>query len=344
MVNIVIDHSLSFKNRHVLVTGADGFIGSHLAETLATLGAKVTALSYYNSFDSFGWLDSINHELRNQMTLVRGDIRDPHFVLRLMQEQEFVFHLAALIAIPHSYIAAQSYVDVNITGTLNILEAARLLKTPKIVHTSTSEVYGTALRTPISEDHPLQAQSPYSATKIGADALATAYALSHQVNVVILRPFNTYGPRQSERAVIPTVIRQILDPDCDSINIGDISTTRDFTFVTDTVEAFLVANSASNLEMGKAYNAGTGHSVMISEMIDLLLKVTGSNKPVLAEKNRFRPDNSEVRILQADTKKLSAATNWQPSVKLEEGLRRTATWWQNQIANGRLRSSSKYMT
>ncbi len=332
------------KNKRVLVTGADGFIGSHLAETLVKSGAKITALSYYNSFDSFGWLDSLDPTVRNEMTLVRGDIRDPQFVMRLGQNQDFIFHLAALIAIPHSYTAAQSYVDVNITGTLNILEAARLHQTPRVVHTSTSEVYGTALRTPIDESHPLQGQSPYSATKIGADALATAYALSHGINVVTLRPFNTYGPRQSERAIIPTVIRQALDPQCDAIRVGDLSTTRDFTYVSDTVAAFVVSATSDNLEYGHAYNAGTGRMVGIGDMIAQVARLTGTNKPIAVEEARQRPTASEVRCLQADASKLAAATGWAPTIALEKGLEKTIAWWKAEISSGRLRHASRYMT
>lgn len=332
------------KNKRVLVTGADGFIGSHLAETLVNSGAKVTALSYYNSFDSFGWLDSLDQTVRNEMNLIRGDIRDPQFIMRLAQNQDFIFHLAALIAIPHSYTSAQSYVDVNITGTLNILEAARLYQTPRVIHTSTSEVYGTAIRTPIDENHPLQGQSPYSATKIGADALATAYALSHKVNVVTLRPFNTYGPRQSERAIIPTVIRQALDPQCEAIHVGDLSTTRDFTYVSDTVEAFLTSATGNNLEYGRAYNAGTGRMVAIGDMIAQVTQLTGANKPIAVEKGRQRPAASEVRCLQADASKLAAATGWAPTITLEKGLEKTITWWKAEISHGRLRQPSRYMT
>lgn len=334
----------SLKNKHVLVTGADGFIGSHLAEALVVSGAKVTALSYYNSFDSFGWLDAIEPGARDEMNLVRGDIRDPQFIMRLTENQDFIFHLAALIAIPHSYMAAQSYVDVNITGTLNILEAARLYQTPRIIHTSTSEVYGTAIHTPIDENHPLQGQSPYSATKIGADALATAYALSHEVNVTILRPFNTYGPRQSERAIIPTVIRQAIDPQCEAIHVGDLSTTRDFTYVGDTVEAFIASATSANLERGRAYNAGTGRMVKISDMITMVANLTGTNKPITIEEGRQRPAASEVRCLLADASKLTIATGWAPTITLEKGLEKTIAWWKAQVSSDRLRHSSRYMT
>ncbi|MEN8198354.1 MAG: SDR family NAD(P)-dependent oxidoreductase, partial [Pseudomonadota bacterium] len=229
---------MTYRGKNVLVTGADGFIGSHLVEALAQNGAKVTALALYNAFGSHGWLDELSDKVAARLTRTRGDLRDTAFMDRLVEGQDFVFHLGALIAIPHSYDAPQSYVDTNIAGTLNVLEAARRHGVSRLVHTSTSEVYGTALVKPITEDHPLQGQSPYSASKIGADMMAEAYARSFDLPVVILRPFNTYGPRQSERAVIPTVIRQALDPECDSIKVGDVAPTRDFNYVGDTVDAF----------------------------------------------------------------------------------------------------------
>ncbi|MCC7017231.1 MAG: SDR family NAD(P)-dependent oxidoreductase, partial [Rhodospirillales bacterium] len=219
-----------WRDRPVLVTGADGFIGSHLAEALARLGARVTALACYNSFDSHGWLDEIDIELRARLRCVRGDIRDPGAMLRLVDGHADVFHLAALIAIPFSYEAPASYVATNVQGTLNLLEAARAAGIKRFVHTSTSEVYGTALRTPIDESHPLQGQSPYSASKIGADMMAESFARSFGLPVVTLRPFNTYGPRQSERAVIPTIIRQALDPNCASIRLGSLDPKREFNF------------------------------------------------------------------------------------------------------------------
>ncbi len=234
---------VNYSGLNVLVTGADGFIGSHLTETLTSNGAKVTALALYNSFDSHGWLDDLPRAARSKLRLVRGDVCDSAFVHRLMKRQDIVFHLAALIAIPHSYVAAQSYVDTNVLGTLNVLEAARENDVLRVVHTSTSEVYGTALTTPITESHPLQGQSPYSASKIGADMMAEAFARSFDLRVAILRPFNTFGPRQSERAVIPTILRQALDPHCRAIMIGDTTPVRDFTFVEDTAAAFLAVGT-----------------------------------------------------------------------------------------------------
>ena len=235
---------MSYKGAKVLVTGADGFIGSHLTEALARQGAKVTALALYNSFDSHGWLDDLPESVRSQLHMVRGDVRDGAFVSRLVQGQEYVFHLAALIAIPYSYAAPQSYIETNVIGTLNVLEAARQWGTERIVHTSTSEVYGTALTMPINESHPLQGQSPYSASKIGADMMAEAFARSFGLPVVTIRPFNTFGPRQSERAIIPTIIRQALDPTCDAIMVGDTSPIRDLTFVEDTAAAFMAGIAA----------------------------------------------------------------------------------------------------
>ncbi len=230
---------MSYLGTKILVTGADGFIGSHLTEALVSAGADVTALAQYNSFDSHGWLDDLPEPIRRKINLVRGDIRDAAFVSRLVHGHEIVFHLAALIAIPYSYLAAQSYVETNVSGTLNVLEAARQHGTERIVHTSTSEVYGTAIKMPIDESHPLQGQSPYSASKIAADMMAEAFARSFGVPVVILRPFNTFGPRQSERAIIATIIRQALDPSCPAIMVGDATTVRDLTFVTDTAAARL---------------------------------------------------------------------------------------------------------
>ena len=233
--------AMSYLGSKILVTGADGFIGSHLTEALISAGAEVTALAQYNSFDSYGWLDDLPEPIRGKVNLVRGDVRDAAFIDRLVHGHEIVFHLAALIAIPYSYVAPQSYVETNVLGTLNVLEAARQHGTERIVHTSTSEVYGTALTMPIDESHPLQGQSPYSASKIAADMMAEAFARSFGVPVIILRPFNTFGPRQSERAIIATIIRQALDPSCPAIMVGDATTVRDLTFVTDTAAAFMAA-------------------------------------------------------------------------------------------------------
>ncbi len=297
-----------YRGRNVLVTGADGFIGSHLTEMLVEADAQVTALCLYNSFDQHGWIDDLSPTIRSELRAVRGDVRDAAFVRRLVAGQDIVFHLAALIAIPHSYAAAQSYVDVNVLGTLNLLEAAREHGVTRMVHTSTSEVYGTAITVPINEAHPLQGQSPYSASKIGADMMAEAFARSFEVPVAILRPFNTFGPRQSERAVIPSVLRQALDPLSATIQIGDTSPSRDFTYVTDTAAAFFEMGRAESIEYGRAYNAGSGTAVTIGQLIEIALDIVGRAKPLELDPLRTRPANSEVRALLADATRFRTAT------------------------------------
>jgi len=331
---------LGYQDVKVLVTGADGFIGSHLTEALVNCSADVTALCFYNSFDKHGWLDDLPQSSGAKFTVERGDIRDTAFVRRIVQGQDVVFHLAALIAIPYSYLAAQSYVETNVLGTLNVLEAAREIGVARVIHTSTSEVYGTAFALPIAESHPLQGQSPYSASKIGADMMAEAFARSFDLPVAILRPFNTYGPRQSERAVIPTVIRQILDPSCSVIRIGDTSTIRDFTFVDDTVAAFLAIGLATDIQFGRAYNAGSGKAVSVAEMIDLVVDLVGLSKPLERAANRVRPGDSEVRALLADSSRLASAVSWRPNVALRDGLMRTISWWRDRLASGRVRRGS----
>lgn len=335
---------MKYQGLRVTVTGADGFIGSHVVETLVAAGATVKALALYNSFDSFGWLDDLAPEVRSALQIVRGDVRDGTFVDRLLEGQDICMHLAALIAIPHSYDAPHSYIDTNVTGTLNVLEAARRHRLKRVVHTSTSEVYGTAHTTPMNEQHPLQGQSPYSATKIGADMLAEAYARSFGLPVVTLRPFNTYGPRQSERAVISSTIRQALDPSCPEIRVGDLTTGRDFTYVSDTAQAFLAVGSAPSVAFGEAYNGGTGRMVSIGELVETVVKVTGTNKRVVSEQARLRPEKSEVRALLADNSKLRAATTWSPEVSLEEGIQRTIDWWTSRLGSGKARPSATYMT
>lgn len=334
---------MAYNGKKVLVTGADGFIGSHLAETLVRAGADVTALALYTGQDRCGWLDDVDAAIRPDMTITRGDVRDASLMNRLVKDKDVVFHLAALIAIPHSYQAPYSHIDVNVTGTGNILEAARMHGTGRVVHTSTSEVYGTAQTNPINESHPLVAQSPYAATKIAADKLAESYARSFDLPVTTLRPFNTYGPRQSERAVIATVIRQALDSECDAIRVGDTSTVRDFNYVGDTVEAFLKVGLADGLEYGRAYNAGTGSSVTIAEMIETILSITATNKPVVEEAIRRRPEKSEVRALVADPTDLNAATGWSAAIDLESGLGKTVDWWRDRIIQGLVRGDTGYI-
>ena len=333
-----------YRDARVLITGADGFIGSHLAERLASAGADVTAMSLYNSFDSHGWLDELSASLVSRMSLVRGDVRDCGFVHTVARGHDIVFHLAALIAIPYSYIASRSYIETNILGTLNILEAARDDRTKRIIVTSTSEVYGSAVTLPIAESHPLQGQSPYSASKIGADMMAEAYVRSFGLPAVILRPFNTFGPRQSERAVIPTIIRQMLDPECAALKLGDTSTVRDFTFVDDTVSAFLAIGLASSVEFGRPYNAGNGEAVSVADVVELLSAITKSEKPVEQNDDRLRPVASEVRALLADSRRLATDANWHPEVPLREGLLRTVEWWRDRLTRGSVRRSRAYMT
>jgi NAD dependent epimerase/dehydratase len=335
---------VEYQGINVLVSGADGFIGSHLVEKLVSRGANVTALCLYNSFDQCGWLDDLPKSVRARISVLRGDVRDPAFVRRMMQQQEIVFHLAALIAIPHSYLAAQSYVETNIVGTLNMLEAVRESSVARMVHTSTSEVYGTAITVPISEAHPLQGQSPYSASKIGADMMAEAFTRSFDLPIAILRPFNTFGPRQSERAVIPTIIRQALDPACATIDIGDTTPVRDFTFVDDTAEAFLTLGSAPNIKFGRPYNAGSGKAVTVMDVINHVVALTNCGKPLAAHNpERMRPAGSEVRALLADSSQLNCDTGWQSRIDFREGLRRTIAWWQVRLEEGRVRRETAYM-
>ena len=335
---------MSYRGRKVVVTGADGFIGSHVVEALVEAGAEVTALALYNSFDAYGWLDDLAPDIKASVRLVRGDVRDGSFVMRLLSKQEICMHLAALIAIPHSYDAPHSYVDTNVTGTLNVLEAARAHALERVVHTSTSEVYGTAQTTPMNEHHPLQGQSPYSASKIGADMMAEAYARSFELPVVTLRPFNTFGPRQSERAVLASTIRQAIDPNCGEIRVGDLTPERDFTFVRDTAAAFLATGAAEGIAYGQAYNGGTGRAVTIGTAVAAIARLAGTNKPVVSEAARLRPAASEVRVLLADHGKLTAATGWTPTHSLERGLEATIDWSRARMGAGRMRRERQYMT
>ena len=331
-----------YTGKKVLVTGADGFIGSHLVEELVKNNANVTALSLYNSFDSYGWLDDIDSHTRNSINIVSGDIRDNSFVSNLVKGKDIVFHLAALISIPFSYKSVDSFVQTNISGSINVFESSKIHNVERVIHTSTSEVYGTAITTPISEDHPYQGQSPYSASNIGADMMADSYARCFSLPVVILRPFNTYGPRQSERAVISSAIRQILDPRCDEIHLGSTKPKRDFNYVSDTVSAFILAGVNSGFDYGVPHNIGTGTSISISEMIECLLKLTGSKKAIKTDEDRFRPEKSEVFELIASTDRFRQIVNWEPKIKLEDGLKLTIDWWKNQIKDKKVRAYSSY--
>ncbi|MEW5991526.1 MAG: GDP-mannose 4,6-dehydratase [Chloroflexota bacterium] len=311
----------SLRQRRILVTGADGFIGSHLVERLVADGAHVRAFCFYNSRGSHGWLDGVEGP---GLEYVLGDIRDERFVREACKGIEVVFHLAALVSIPHSYQAAASFVETNIGGTLNVLEAVHDVGCARLVHTSTSEVYGTPEQLPIREDHPLKGQSPYSATKIAADKLCEAFARSHGVPVVVLRPFNTFGPRQSARAVIPTILTQLLAGKR-RIDLGTLQTRRDFTYVDDTVDGFVRAGIAS-LSPGEVIQLGTGRSVAIGEVIEISKSVLGVEAEVHLDEARVRPVASEVEILQSDPAKAERMLGWRASVGLEEGIRRTASW------------------
>lgn len=312
---------MNWKNVKVLVTGAGGFIGSHLAEELARRGAKVRALVHYNSRSHWGFLEELAPELRRRVDIRSGDVTDPFCVAELVEDREVVFHLAALIAIPYSYSAPASYVAANITGTLNVLEACRRHKVGKLVHTSTSETYGTALYTPIDEKHPLQGQSPYSASKIGADQLADSFFRSFGLPVAIARPFNTFGPRQSARAVIPTIISQLLSG-AKRLKLGSLTPVRDFNYVADTVEGFL-AIAASPRSIGQVINVGSGRGVTIGETARMIMRLTGLKAEIGLEKARMRPARSEVFKLICGNQKARRLLGWKPRWTLEQGLVRT---------------------
>ncbi len=311
----------------VAVTGAEGFIGSHLVESLVAAGQSVRAMVQYNSFNSWGWLEAVDPDTMAQVEIVLGDVRDLRSVRGLMDGAEVVYHLAALIAIPYSYQAPGSYLETNAHGTLNVLEAARELGTSRVVQTSTSEVYGTARTVPITEDHPLQAQSPYSASKVAADKLAESYHLSFDLPVVTLRPFNTYGPRQSARAVIPTIVSQIAAGER-LIKLGSLDPTRDFTFVTDTAAAFIaVGRAPAEVVVGKVLNAGSGQEISVGDLVRLIAEVMGEEVDVVQDATRMRPETSEVRRLVCDNSALREATGWHTCTPLRQGLGKTATWF-----------------
>jgi NAD dependent epimerase/dehydratase len=314
----------ALQDRQVLVTGADGFIGSTLVQRLLREGARVRALCLYTSTGSLGWLEDLPEEERARVEVHLGDVRDAELVGDVVAGCDVVLHLAALIAIPYSYLAPRSFVETNVTGTLNVLEAVRRHGVPRLVHTSTSEVYGTPEEVPIRETHPLHGQSPYSASKIGADMLCEAWARSFEVPVTVLRPFNTYGPRQSARAVIPTVLQQML-AGAPSIRLGSLETRRDFTFVDDTCDGFVRA-ATSDLEPGQVVHLGTGRDVSIGELVEACRAVTGSRARVEVEDERLRPERSEVQRLLSDPSRAAQLLGWAPRTSLEEGLRRTADW------------------
>jgi NAD dependent epimerase/dehydratase len=316
---------MNLQSKRVLVTGADGFIGSHLVEHLLRAGAHVTALAQYNSFNYWGWLEDIPS--LNRIQVVAGDIRDSHLCLSLTKDMDVLFHLAALIPIPYSYRAPESYIETNIKGTLNLCQAALMSGVERFIHLSTSEVYGTAKYTPIDENHPLQAQSPYSASKIGADAIATSFFCSFQLPVIIARPLNVYGPRQSARAVIPAIISQIA-AGAKEVKLGDVTTTRDFTFVEDMCRG-LVAVASLDSRLGEVFNIGANQEISIGDLFRLIAEIMVSDARIEADPDRFRPANSEVRRLRCDGQKLLNAQGYQPQISLREGLRRTIDWFQN---------------
>lgn len=317
---------MNIAGKKVLVTGADGFIGSHLVEALRHKGCRVRAFVYYNAFNSWGWLDTLPVEQQKDIDVYQGDIRDPNGVFEASKECEVIFHLAALIAIPFSYHSPDSYVDTNIKGTLNVLQAARRLGTEKVLITSTSEVYGTAQYIPIDEKHPVQGQSPYSASKIGADRLAESFYRSFDTPIVIVRPFNTYGPRQSARAIIPTVITQLLSGE-ENLYLGNLNPTRDFNYVYDTVSGFL-ALAEADAAIGKEINIASNKEYSIGEVVKILISELNKDAKIVMDNERIRPEKSEVFRLKGDNSQISMLTKWRPRYPLNEGLLDTIAWFK----------------
>ena len=320
---------MKLDGKKILITGADGFIGSHLTEALIRRGHDVRAFVYYNSFGHWGWLDESPEDIKTELDIFAGDIRDPHGVRSAMQGCDVVLHLAALIGIPYSYHSPDAYVDTNIKGTLNIVQAARDLGVEKVIHTSTSEVYGTAQYVPIDEKHPLQGQSPYSATKIGADQIALSFYRSFETPVAIARPFNTFGPRQSARAVIPTVITQIANGER-QIKLGALHPTRDFNYIKDSVEGF-IAMAESDRVVGEEINLGSNHEISIGDTVQLIAEVMGAEVEIVTEPQRLRPDKSEVERLWADNRKALGLLDWSPRYGQRDGFKQalmeTAQWF-----------------
>ena len=311
------------KNKNILVTGADGFIGSHLVEMLVEEGANVKALSLYNSFNYWGWLEDVS--CQDDIEILNGDIRDPHYCKTITKDIDIVFHLAALIAIPYSYVAPSSYVDTNVTGTLNIIQACMENNVSRVIHTSTSEVYGTAQYVPIDEKHPLQPQSPYSASKISADAMAMSFYNSFELPVTTARPFNTYGPRQSARAVIPTIITQIANG-AREIQLGDITPTRDFNYVEDTCRGF-IALAKSEKTIGETVNIGSNFEISIKDTLELIKEIMNSDVEFITDEQRIRPENSEVHRLWCDNTKINELTGFEPKYTIKDGLTKTCEWF-----------------
>ena len=328
---------MDLKGKKVLLTGADGFIGSHLAESLVVAGCEVTAFVYYNSFNSWGWLDSLEKDKLSKIKIFAGDIRDPYGVRTAMKGIDVVFHLAALIAIPFSYHSPDSYIDTNVKGTLNIVQAAKDLGIERIIVTSTSEVYGTAQYVPIDELHPRQPQSPYSASKIGADCIAESFYRSFNLPLTIVRPFNTFGPRQSARAIIPTVITQLL-AGIEEIKLGDLTPTRDLVFVKDTVAGFL-AIAESNALIGHDCNIATQAEISIGELAKMLINKINPSATILQEEERMRPEKSEVFRLFGSNKKLKAHTGWEAKYSFEDGIDETIAWFRKPENNSNYKAN-----
>ena len=315
-----------WKNKKVIITGSEGFIGSHLTEKLVSLGCKVTAFVLYNSFNSCGWIDTFKKEIRENVKIFFGDIRDEAIVRKALKDQEIVFHLAALIAIPYSYYAPRSFIETNVLGTLNIVQSSREFELMKVIHTSTSEVYGTAKYTPIDESHPLQGQSPYSASKIGADKVVESFYKSFNLPVAVIRPFNTFGPRQSARAVIPTIISQALIGN--EVNLGNICAIRDMNYVKNTVKGFINI-AQSDKSVGEVINIGSGVGLTVKEIVDIVSKLLNKNIKINLDEKRLRPEKSEVEVLICDYKKAENLINWTPEFSFEEGLIETINWIKN---------------
>ena len=321
---------MNWNGKKVLVTGAEGFIGSHLTERLVELGAEVTALVQYNSFNNWGWIDTFDKNVKDNIKVITGDVREYDNVKRMVSGQEVIMHLAALIAIPYSYLSPMAYVRTNVEGTTNILEACRDEENiEKIVHTSTSETYGTALYVPIDEKHPMQGQSPYSASKIGADKMAESFYRSFNLPIATIRPFNTYGPRQSARAVIPTIISQILAGKRE-IKLGSLTPTRDFNYVKDTAEAF-VKIAESEKTIGEVINAGSNYEISIGDTAQKIIDLIGHDVKILCDEERIRPEKSEVNRLWADNTKIKNLTDWTPKYSIDEGLKETIEWIKNNM-------------
>lgn len=320
---------MNLKGKKVLITGSEGFIGSHLTERLVELGADVTALVQYNSFNNWGWIDTFDKKIKNNIKVVTGDIREYDGMKRIIKGQDVVFHLAALIAIPYSYLSPMAYVRTNIEGTTNVLEACREYDVEKIIHTSTSETYGTALYVPIDEKHPMQGQSPYSASKIGADKIAESFYKSFNMPIATIRPFNTYGPRQSARAVIPTIISQILSGKTE-IKLGSLTPTRDFNYVKDTAEAFIKI-AESDKTIGEVINASSNYEISIGNLVKKIITLSGKDVKIICDEDRLRPENSEVNRLWGDNTKVKEITEWSPKYSLDKGLLETIQWIQNNM-------------